>query len=77
MYSRDNYLDTHRPYHPEFNPIEKTWAKLKATLRRWNTLTREAFEDALNGAMDQVTLSDIAGWMRHAGYEAQFNCESV
>jgi transposase len=65
------------PYHPEFNPIEKTWAKLKDILRRWNTLTREAFEDALCGAMDQITLKDINGWVRHAGYQAQFNSESV
>ena len=65
------------PYHPEFNPIEKTWAKLKDILRRWNTLTREAFEDALRGAVDQITLKDINGWVQHAGYQAQVNRESV
>ena len=56
------------PYHPEFNPIEKTWGKLKDILRRWNTLTREAFDDAVAAAMEQITVADIAGWFRHAQY---------
>lgn len=56
------------PYHPEFNPIEKTWAKLKDILRRWNTLTRQAFDDAVAEAMDLITKSDIEGWFQHAGY---------
>ncbi len=51
------------PYHPEFNPIEKTWAKLKDALRRRNTLSRGAF--------------DIRGWFEHAGYKAQINSEAV
>ncbi|MCP4501236.1 MAG: hypothetical protein GY822_14850 [Deltaproteobacteria bacterium] len=56
------------PYHPEFNPIEKTWGKLKDLLRRWNTLTREAFDGAVAEAMKHITISDIGGWFRHAGY---------
>ena len=56
------------PYHPEFNPIEKTWGKLKDMLRRWNTLTRQAFDDAVGSALKEITTGDIAGWFRHAGY---------
>lgn len=57
------------PYHPEFNPIEKTWAKLKDIIRRWNTLTRDAFDDAVAAALQKITASDIMGWLQHAGYK--------
>ena len=35
------------PYSPDFNPIEKAWAKLKDILRRLPTLSRDAFDDAV------------------------------
>jgi transposase len=56
------------PYSPELNPIEKVWAKLKALIRRADTLTRDAFDHAVALAMQAVTLNDIQGWTRHAGY---------
>lgn len=56
------------PYSPEFNPIEKTWAKLKALIRRAETLTREAFDKAVAAAMSAISLADIHAWIRHAGY---------
>ena len=56
------------PYSPEFNPIEKTWGKLKDILRKLGTLTREAFERAVATAMDRITLEDIRAWTEHAGY---------
>ena len=56
------------PYHPEFNPIEKTWAKLKDIIRRWNTLTRDAFDHAVAAALQMITTADIKGWLQHAGY---------
>jgi transposase len=56
------------PYSPEFNPIEKTWAKLKDFVRRLPTLTRAAFDTAIVAAMDAVTAADIRGWTGHAGY---------
>jgi len=56
------------PYSPEFNPIEKAWAKIKALIRRADTLTREAFDEAVAVAMRAVTLDDIRAWTRHAGY---------
>lgn len=65
------------PYHPEFNPIEKTWAKLKDLLRRWDTLSRKAFDQPVAKAMELITLSDIRGWFEHAGYQAQANSKSV
>jgi len=56
------------PYSPEFNPIEKAWAKLKDILRKRYTLTREAFDSAVADAMDAVALDDIVGWFTHCGY---------
>ncbi len=56
------------PYSPEFNPIEKAWGKMKDALRRLNTLTREAFDDAVAVAIDSVSEHDRRGWFTHAGY---------
>jgi transposase len=56
------------PYSPEFNPIEKAWAKLKDTLRRSRTLTRDAFDDAVADAMAAISSKDMRAWTLHAGY---------
>lgn len=56
------------PYSPEFNPIEEAWAKLKDILRRAQTLTRHAFDDALAAAVDCIRLQDIRAWVQFAGY---------
>jgi len=57
------------PYSPEFNPIERVWAKLKDFVRRLPTLTRDAFDDALSAAMDAGSPEDIRGWTSFAGYD--------
>ena len=56
------------PYSPEFNAIEKAWAKIKDILRRLDTETRDKFDDAVAVAMDAISLNDREGWMKHAGY---------
>jgi transposase len=56
------------PYSPEFNPIEKAWSKMKELMRRLDTLTREAFDNAVATAMNAITLDDIRNWTMHAGY---------
>lgn len=56
------------PYSPEFNPIEKAWAKLKEILRRLATLTRDAFDDAVAFAMGEISIDDVRAWAEHAGY---------
>ena len=56
------------PYSPEFNPIEKVWAKLKEILRRMPTLTRDVFDDAVAFAMDCNSTDDIAAWSHFSGY---------
>lgn len=57
------------PYSPDLNPIERAWAKLKDIVRRACTLTRPDFDRAIAAAIEEVTLDDIAGWTRHAGYD--------
>jgi transposase len=56
------------PYSPDFNPIEKAWAKLKDVLRRLPTLTRDAFDNAVASAMDSISTADIRAWTAFAGY---------
>ncbi len=56
------------PYSPEFNPIEKAWGKMKDGLRRLNTLSRDAFDDAVAITMDTISENDRIGWFKHAGY---------
>ena len=56
------------PYSPEYNPIEKAWAKLKDILRRLVTLTRDAFDEAVAAAMAEISLEDVRAWARYAGY---------
>jgi transposase len=56
------------PYSPEYNPIEKAWAKLKEMLRRLATLTRDAFDDAVANAMAAISNADVRAWTEFAGY---------
>jgi transposase len=56
------------PYSPEFNPIEKAWAKIKEIIRRVDTLTREAFDKAVRKALEAISPDDICAWVMHAGY---------
>lgn len=56
------------PYSPEFNPIERLWAKLKESIRRLPTTTRAAFDAAVATAMDNISIENIRAWTAHAGY---------
>jgi len=55
-------------YSPDFSPIEETFSKVKAHLRRAGARTREALQDALCQALLTVTAQDAQGWFRHCGY---------
>lgn len=61
------------PYSPELNPIEHTWSKLKAILRRVEARTLKKLARALPATQAAITRSDIRGWYRHCGYIAQAN----
>lgn len=56
------------PYSPDLNPIEECWSKIKAILRKFGARTKEELYQALNYALDAITLTDIQGWFGHAGY---------
>ena len=61
------------PYAPELNPIEHTWSKLKALLRRAEARTLRTLAGAVAVSSSEISRSDLCGWYTHCGYEAHFN----
>ncbi len=55
-------------YSPDFSPIEETFSKVKAFLRRTKARTQEALQEALTQALLTVTSQDAQGWFKHCGY---------
>ncbi len=55
-------------YSPDFSPIEETFSRIKAYLRRVGARTREALQEAVCRAILTVTAQDAQGWFRHCGY---------
>jgi len=55
-------------YSPDYSPIEETFSKLKAFLRRVGARTHEALQEALGQALETVTAADALGWFTHCGY---------
>ena len=55
------------PYHPELNPIEHAWSKLKAFLKKVGARTLQALATAIRFAREAITPSDAEGWFHHAG----------
>jgi transposase len=55
-------------YSPDLHPIEPTWAKVKAELRRVAARSVDALHEALGPALASVTPRDAAGCFRHCGY---------
>ncbi len=62
------------PYHPELNPIELAWSKLKALLKRREARDLQALASALKVTKDLLTPSDMDGWYRHCGYQPLAQC---
>jgi transposase len=54
-------------YSPEFNPIEKMWSKLKASLRSAEARTQPALIEAIAGALGSITPQDARNWFAHCG----------
>lgn len=59
------------PYAPELNPIEHTWSKLKALLRRVEARTLRLLAAALAKCSSEITKADLSGWYENCGYQAQ------
>ena len=55
-------------YSPDYSPIEETFSKLKAFLRRVGARTHEALQEAIGQALETVTAADALGWFAHCGY---------
>jgi transposase len=59
------------PYSPDFNPIEKCWAKIKECLRAAKARLLDALNQAITTALATVTAQNSAAWFRHCGYRIQ------
>lgn len=57
------------PYHPDLNPIEEAWSKLKQILRRSEARNHTELDNAIAEAMDEISIEDTVGWLTHAGYQ--------
>jgi transposase len=57
-------------YSPDDSPIEETFSKLKAFLRRMGARTHEARHLAIGLALETVTEALALGWFTHCGYQA-------
>jgi len=55
-------------YSPDYSPIEETFSKVKAFLRRVGARTHEALQAAIGQALETVTAADALGWFTHCGY---------
>jgi transposase len=58
------------PYSPDFNPIEKSFSKVKSVLQRIAARTVDALEAAVAQALRSVTPSECANYFAASGYDA-------
>jgi transposase len=59
------------PYSPEFNPIEKAFAKLKALLRKAAERTVDGLWRTIGTLIDLFTPTECANYFAAAGYEPE------
>jgi transposase len=59
------------PYSPDFNPIEKAFAKLKARLRKIAARTVDTLWAAVGQIIDTFTPTECANYFASAGYDPQ------
>ena len=57
-------------YSPDCSPIEESFSKIKAFLRRVGARTHEALQQAIAQALETVTAQDALGWFTHCGYQS-------
>ena len=56
------------PYSPDFSPIEESFSKMKALLRKAQARDRGVLVEAIGRALWAVTPEDAAGFFGHCGY---------
>lgn len=59
------------PYHPELNPIEEVWSKIKHLIRKAEPRSIIALTEAAIDAKKAITAENLAGYFMHAGYLPQ------
>lgn len=59
------------PYHPDLNPIEMAWSKLKSLLRKAAARTLDTLVEQIDLARRRFQYSDFIGWFKKAGYGNQ------
>lgn len=57
------------PYSPDFNPIERAFAKIKALLRKAAARTVEALDPAIAAALGAFKPAECANYFTNSGYE--------
>lgn len=57
------------PYSPDFNPIEKAFAKLKAFLRKTAARTIDDLWDTIAEAIDTFTPTECQNYFAASGYD--------
>ena len=60
-------------YSPDLNPIELSWSKIKSILRKLKARTSDDLMKSIKTALDSISLSDIANWFLHDGYNLTIN----
>jgi transposase len=56
------------PYSPDLNPIEQSFAKIKADLRKAKQRTIPALYDRIGRALNTFALTEFPSYFRNAGY---------
>ncbi len=56
------------PYSPDFNPIEKCWAKLKQHLRSLKARSLDSLQQAITDAIPTISKDNARAWFRYCGY---------
>jgi len=54
-------------YSPDFSPVEETFSKVKAFLRRAGARTHEALQEAIGQALLTLTPQNALSWFCHCG----------
>lgn len=57
------------PYSPDLNPIEPSFSKLKALIRKAAPRTIDALEKAAADALSKLTPKECLNFFAHAGYD--------
>jgi transposase len=66
--ARDRELIYRPPYSPDLNPIDVTFAKLKALVWKAVSRTREALIEAMSLALEAERASDARGFLEPRAY---------